>query len=44
MRRLFIVGLLALGGACWFLAHESAEVVKAVSEQHAAALAAIDEG
>lgn len=43
MRRLFVVSLVLLLLAGWFLAHESTEVVKAAADRQAATLAAIDE-
>lgn len=38
MKRLFIVGLLSLAGAGWFLAHESAQLVKAVAAERVASI------
>lgn len=44
MRRLFVVSLVLLLLAGYFFAHETAQVVKAVSDHQAAVLAVVDEG
>jgi hypothetical protein len=44
MKRLFILIVLALAGAAWFLAHEGSVAVKAAVDQRSVQLASLGEG